>query len=276
MPITSVEAVREKRMSESDEKKKTKAWYVRHDGVPAGPFPGAKIRHLLLSGEFTMADQISVDRKRWLKMLEVPEVVPLPLRAEAGDFEAQAELQRRAQSEATSAAEERRIPWMAIGVMLFLIGSIVGTAIWVGIPDAVDTPQCDAVPAPGVNWRNCQLPGIDVGSASLAGANLNTTVLRESRLSATNLSGADLRYADLSGADLRYTDLRQSLLLGSNLQLADLRGSNLSGADLRFADLRGSLLENANFEGANLRGAIWVDGVACEEPSIGRCLTSSP
>jgi hypothetical protein len=202
----------------SDEKEKQpKAWFVRHEGHPMGPFPGAKIRNLLLDGELTLDDQISSDKKSWISMAEVPEVVPLPLRAEAGDSKAQAELERRRRSEASSNANERRIPWMAIGVVLCLIGGILGLAIWVGMPEQTDTPQCDAVPAPGVNWRNCLLSGIDVGSASLAGANLSSAVLREARLSATNLSGADLRYADLSGADLRYADLREAIFIGASL-----------------------------------------------------------
>jgi hypothetical protein len=262
-------------MSEAEETK-PKAWFVRHEGVPMGPFSGTKIRHLLLSGELTMADQISVDRKQWFSLLKVPEVVPLPLRAEAGDTRAQAELQRRAQSEASSAAVERRIPWVAIAMVLLLIVGILGAAVRVGIPEAVDTPQCEAEAAPGVNWRNCRLTGVDVGSASLAGANLNSAMLNRARLSATNLSGADLRYANLSRADLRYADLRQSQLLGANLRAADLRGSNFTGADLRFADLSASLLENANLEAANLGGAIWLNGTACAENSVGRCLKSSP
>jgi uncharacterized protein YjbI with pentapeptide repeats len=241
-----------------------------------GPFPGAKIRHLLLDGELTLADEISIDKKRWVRMIEVPEVVPLALRAEAGDARAQDNLERRRQSEASSSADDRRIPWLSIGVLLCLVSGILGLAIWVGMPERVDTPQCDAVPAAGVNWRNCLLSGIDVGSASLAGANLSSAVLRDARLSATNLSGADMRYADLSGADLRYADLREAILIGANLQAADLRGGNLSGADLRYANLNTRLVENANFTGAILGGAIWYDGTVCAENSVGRCLEPSP
>jgi hypothetical protein len=260
----------------NDNEKKTKVWFVRRDGMPMGPFPGAKIRQLLLDGELTLADQISSDKKCWVSMIKVPEVVPLPLRAEAGDSKARADLERRRRSEASSSANERRIPWMAIGVLLCLIGGVLGLAIWVGMPEQVDTPQCDAVPAPGVNWRNCLLSGIDVGSASLAGANLNSAVLREARLSATNLSGADMRYADLSGADLRYADLREAIFLGANLQAADLRGGNLAGADLRYANLNTSLIENTNFDRANLGSAIWHDGTTCAENSVGQCLKPSP
>jgi hypothetical protein len=55
-------------MSDENEKK-TKVWFVRHEGLPMGPFPGAKIRHLLLDGELTLADEISIDKKRWVRMI---------------------------------------------------------------------------------------------------------------------------------------------------------------------------------------------------------------
>jgi hypothetical protein len=258
-------------MSEQDDNKPA-LWFVRHEGVPTGPFPGAKIRHLLLQGEISMADQISVDGKQWMSLLKVPEVVPLSLRAQAGDSKAKAALAHRRESEASDAAEERRFPWTALLVVLLVIGGVLGLAVWVGMPAQVDTPRCDARPGPGVNWRNCLLTGVDVGSASLAGANLNSAVLRNARLSATDLSGADLRYADLSGADLRYANLQRSQQLGVNLQTADLRGSDLRWSDLRYADLTSSLLDEARFDGANLGHAIWRDGATCAENSIGRCL----
>ncbi|MEJ2693037.1 MAG: pentapeptide repeat-containing protein [Candidatus Thiodiazotropha sp.] len=261
-------------MSEQEEKSPP-VWFVRHEQVPMGPFSGVKIRHLLLEGELTLADQISKDRKKWLKMVDVPEVVPLQLRAEAGDAKAQAILAQRRQSEASSVADERRVPWVALLVMIGVLGGVMGLAVWVGMPQQADTPQCDATPAPGVNWRNCVLIRIDVGSASLAGADLNSAVLRDASLSATNLSGADLRYSDFTGADLRYADLSGSQLLGANLQAADLRGSNLSRSDLRYADLTSSRLEDARLDGANLGQAIWRDGTTCAENSVGRCLKAT-
>ncbi len=259
-------------MKSNEDEKQPQTWFVRHEGATMGPFPGSRIRHLLQSGELTLADEISTDRKAWVNLLQVPEVVPLPMRADAGDTGARAELERRRKGNASSRAEERRIPWLALVVSLSLVGGILGLAVWVGMPQEVDTPQCDAKPAPGVNWRNCILTGIDVGSASLAGANLNNSVLREAKFSATVLSDADLRYADLSGADLRYADLSRSQMLGANLRSADLRAANLTGVDLRFADLSTSQLEGASLQGAKLGGAVWVDGATCGENSLGRCV----
>lgn len=241
-----------------------------------GPLTGAKIRNMLLEGELTLADQISLDQKQWLRMYDVPEVVPLKVRAEAGDTKAQAVLKQRRQNEASSAADGQRFPWTALVVVLCVIGGVMGLAVWVGVPRVVDIPQCGAKPGPGVNWRNCLLSGVDAGSASMAGANLNSAVLREAKLSATNLSGADLSYADLTGADMRYADLQESILLGANLQAADLRGSNLARTDLRYSNLNSSLIESAQFDDANLGNAIWFDGTTCAENSIGRCIRKAP
>jgi hypothetical protein len=260
----------------TEDDKTHQAWYVRHEGVPMGSLTGAKIRHLLLDGELTLSDDISPDGKAWRKIDSVPEVVPLQLRAATGDSSAQAMLDARRQSDALEIADERRFPWLAMTMVVLVIGAILGVAVWIGIPASVDTPQCEAAAAPGVDWRNCILPGKDVGSASLAGANLNNTILRNAKFSATDLTGADLRYADLSGADLRYARFSTAQLMGANLRGADLRGTDFSRSDLRFADLSQSLVESAVFTDANLESAIWIDGATCGAGSIGRCLPSKP
>jgi hypothetical protein len=259
-----------------EEDKIHQSWFVLHEGVPVGPLPGAKIRGMLLRGELSLSDQISLDRKRWARMVSVPEVVPLQMRADAGDAEAQALLAARKKSEAYTDAEERRFPVMAMVVVLLVIAGVIGFAIWVGIPQMKDSPQCDAVPAPGVNWRNCLLTGVDAGSASLAGADLSSAILRDARLSATDLNGANMQYINLSGANLSYAQLNGANLMGANLQGADLRGADLSNSDLRYADLSRSLIENALFTGAHMEGVIWFDGTTCSVRSVGRCTPASP
>lgn len=241
-----------------------------------GPFSGAKIRGMLLDGDLFITDQISVDKKTWAAIETVPAVMPLQLRAEAGDKVAQAKLAAREKSRERESAEERRFPLVAVTVLTVIVAGVVGFSVWLGMPEGVDTPTCDAAPAPGVNWRNCLLPGVDVGPASLAGANLNSAVLRGGNFSATDLRDADIRYADLSRANLRYAQLSGARLVGANLQGADIRGSDLSHTDLRFADLSGSLTEGAVFDGASLHGAIWTDGKTCSDQSVGRCLPDSP
>jgi len=259
-----------------EEDKTYQTWFVRHEGVPLGPLSGAMIRRMLLDRELGLDDEISEDRKTWSPIAKQPEVIPVELRAMAGDIGARAALQSRREHDAQDRAEERRFPLVSLLVVLLLVALLVGFSVWVGIPSQGEDPQCNAAPAPGVNWRNCILLRIDVGSASLAGANLNSTVLRGARLSATDLSGADLRYADLSGGDLSYARLTAATLMGANLQGVDLRGADLSRSDLRFADLSRALIDSAVFEGALLDGVIWVDGATCGEASVGRCQPAKP
>jgi hypothetical protein len=259
-----------------EEKSSPPSWFVQHEGKQAGPLSGAKIRGMLLDGELDLSDQVSTDGKEWVALGSVTEVVPLQIRADRGDKQAQKKLAARKASRDEALAEEKRFPKAAIIVLSAIVISIIGIAVWFGMPEEIVSPQCDAQPAPGVNWRNCLLPGRDVGSASLAGANLNSAVLRDGRFSATDFTGADLRYVNLSGADMRYSQLSGVQMVGANLQRADLRGSDLTKANLKFADLRGSLIESAVFEGASLQGAIWTDGKTCSDKSVGRCVPILP
>ncbi|MES9993923.1 MAG: pentapeptide repeat-containing protein [Candidatus Thiodiazotropha sp.] len=247
------------------------SWFVRHEGLTLGPLSSARIRHLLLHGELELADQISPDKQSWQAIGRVPGVVPLQLRADAGDSEAQAKLAAREQAEARDSQQEKRFPMAALVISLLIISGLVFYSLWVGMPDAIDTPECEGPPAPGVNWRNCLIDDLDVGAASLAGANLNSAVLRRAKLSATDMSHADLRYVNLSHADLRHAQLQGAAMVGAKLQFADLRGADLSGADLRFADLTRSRIDDANLQSTRLGNALWLDGRSCSADSIGKC-----
>ncbi|MEW8303821.1 MAG: pentapeptide repeat-containing protein [Candidatus Thiodiazotropha sp.] len=253
------------------EEKEPQSWFVRHEGLVMGPLSNARIRHLLLDGELELSDQISPDKQSWQAIGRIPGVVPLQLRADAGDSEAQAKLAAREQAEARDIEQEKRFPLAALAISLLIVGGVVLYSLWFGMPDAIDTPECATPPAPGVNWRNCLINDLDVGAASLAGANLNSAVLRRAKLSATDLSNADLRYVNLSHADLRHAQLQDAAMVGANLQFADLRGADLSRADLRFADLSGSRIDDANLQHARLGSALWLDGRSCGDDSLGRC-----
>ena len=138
-------------MQEEEEDKTPKAWFVRHEGLPVGPLPGAKIRGLLLDGELTLADQISVDRKHWTRICDVPEVVPVQIRADAGDSDALAVLSARERLDANENARERRFPLHQLLIVVFLLTGVIGLALWVGMPQEVESPQCSADPAQSYN-----------------------------------------------------------------------------------------------------------------------------
>ncbi|MEW8115616.1 MAG: pentapeptide repeat-containing protein [Candidatus Thiodiazotropha sp.] len=257
-------------MQKQDDKK-PKSWFVKHDDLVMGPFTSARIRYLLLDGELELRDQISSDKQSWQAISQIPSVVPLQLRAAEGDSEAQAKVAAREIAEARDNKQENRFPILSLTIFLSLIAAVVFYSLRYGMPKEIDESVCEAPPAPGVNWRNCLIKDLDAGAASLAGANLNSAVLRRAKLSATDLSDADLRYANLSHADLRHAQLRGTAMVGVNLRFADLRGADLSHADLRFADLSNSRIDDANLQNARLDSALWLDGGNCGDNSIGKC-----
>ncbi len=249
------------------------SWFLRVEGALRGPYPSTRVRHLLLEGEVGLQDGISSDRKTWQKIQEVAEVVPLKMRAQLGDRSAQAMMHaRQIADEQSGAGRSQRFPLTSLLVVMLIISGMIAGSIRLGRPKQLDEPRCQAPAGPGVNWRYCILIGLDTGAASLAGANLNSAVLRKAKLTATNLAGVDLSYADLAGADLSYARLNNALMVGTNLQLAKLVEADLTGADLRFADLTGSRLDGASLRGVRLGGAIWTDGLVCASESVGRCL----
>jgi hypothetical protein len=92
----------------------------------------------------------------------------------------------------------------------------------------------------------CNLHGLDLRNASLAGAGLST---------GTDLSNANLNNADASGANLSFANLS-----GANLNKADLTGANLTGADLTGANLNGAITTGATFDQATWSNTTCPDG----------------
>lgn len=261
----------DKEVMEDPGQNKPQSWFVKHDDMVMGPLTSARIRHLLLDGELALSDQISPDKQSWQAISRIPSVVPLQLRAAEGDTEAQATVAARERADARDNRQERRFPLLSLTIALLIIGGVVLYSLMHGMPEVIDDSTCSAPPAPGVNWRNCLIQDLDVGAASLAGANLNSAVLRRAKLSTTDLTNADLRYANLSHGDLRHAQLQGAAMVGVNLQFADLRGADLSDADLRFADLSNSRIDDASLKNARLGSALWLDGRSCGENSIGKC-----
>lgn len=143
---------------------------------------------------------------------------------------------------------------------------------WFTPKQPASRPDCGALPAPGVDWSNCRMPGLVAEQADLQGAHAGNMDLTGANLVGSRLSGANLAYTTLNLADLRRADLSNARLIGAGLQNADLRGARLAGADLSYADLRGARLEGAVLNGARLEQAIWLNGEQCQPGSVARCL----
>jgi hypothetical protein len=112
--------------------------------------------------------------------------------------------------------------------------------------------------------------------------NLNYADLSNAELMGRNISFSNIKYATFSsaimmGTKLNYSNLAYTLFDNAYLVKASFRGADLSHVRFDYADLRGANLEKSvlagtSFKEANLEGAIWVNGKACQEGSIGRCV----
>jgi hypothetical protein len=159
--------------------------------------------------------------------------------------------------------------WMPL---LVVIGLALAIALWQRDPGtltvslATRAADCNAAPAPGVNWAGCDRAGDRLAGFDLRGARLSGA-----RLGDSDLQRAQLNYADLSGSSLVGARLDQAALFGANLSGADLRGASFDGADLSFADLRNARMAGAVLARARLANAIWIDGRRCAPGSLGAC-----
>jgi len=171
----------------------------------------------------------------------------------------------RLATEVEGARDERKrlLPAAVIMIALFMVATYF---FWYrpAVPRAVR--DCQAAPAPAVNWSGCDMLGrtlsrVDLSRANLSGTKLTGADLRAARLRASDLHDANLEDADLSGANLRAANFKGALL----------RGANLSQSDLRDADFSQTSLEAANLNGAKLGRAIWTDGRVCAAGSVGEC-----
>jgi uncharacterized protein YjbI with pentapeptide repeats len=119
----------------------------------------------------------------------------------------------------------------------------------------------------GLDLRTASLAGArlelaDLSGSDLAGSRLHAAALGGANLARARLAGGDLGQASLAGARLEEADLRGAGLAEGNLAAADLRRTNLRGADLSGSDLTGANLGDANLsearlEGAELQGAVF-------------------
>ncbi|MCW6053086.1 serine/threonine-protein kinase [Microcoleus sp. A2-C5] len=105
------------------------------------------------------------------------------------------------------------------------------------------------------DFADCELSGLQLPKAQLAGGNFYQARLVKANLQAADLSGANLGHARLIKANLR----------SANLTEAYCSTANFEGADFRGADLTGAYLSKANLRGANLCGANLTDATVSDE-----------
>lgn len=166
---------------------------------------------------------------------------------------------------------ERRSRRWILPAILGVTVAVVITGVMMGPSITVEDPNCEAAPAPGVNWNNCTLELLEARESDLSGARIRNARLREADLMGATLEGADLAYTDLTKANLGYTDLSGADLKGATLEAADLTYADLTGADMSYADLKNASLGGAVITGTIFSGAVWHDGRTCARDSVGGC-----
>ena len=299
--------------AEQEKDNKQKLWFLRRGDSIKGPFPGGTLRRFMLLGRVVPSDEVSLDRKSWKGIMDVPEAVPPEIRKAAAEgklyevlqasliederrgverrskaedlkYRDQRKGQRRqqepelikrhqlAKTQLIELYKKRSTPYLAFVVVSVLVVVAVSAGLYIGAPDAIPDPDCNAQAAPGVNWRNCRFGAVSSESANLQGAILNSSILRMAKLSGSDLKNADMQYADLSGSDLSYSVIADAKMKGINLQSADLTNVDLSNSDLSYANLKDSKLGGAKIDGVKLTKAIWIDGSVCGPGSIGKCV----
>ena len=282
-------------------------WYTKKDGKVLGPFPSPQIKEMLELGDLGPSDMISLDRQMWISVARSGHFQPpraqspdAPdhedwnkerekarerwLRGEAietSDTRQIAEEDARrlaalASDHATTrqliAARSRRRPPLILGAIALVVVTAIGVAVWQGQGDEKlrtsfeKVSNCAQPPAESVSWAGCVRAG-----EMLRGARLKNADLSGGNYDDANLSDSDLGYANLQQASLRRAVLRQVSAMGAELTGADLSEADLRGADLRYATLQGARLDGARLDGARLDKAIWPDGRACAENSVGQC-----
>jgi hypothetical protein len=168
-------------------------------------------------------------------------------------------------------AAARRYRWPLLFVTVFIVLFVAAQLYQRYVGGAASTRDCNAKPAPQVNWSHCHFEGATLTRAPLTGATLNTTHFVGAALDGARLEGSDLRYADLSGANLKEANLSGALLTGAMLRSAILTGADLSDADLSYTNLLGAELTGATLTRTRLGRAIWTDGRVCAPDSVDTC-----
>ncbi|VAW98362.1 hypothetical protein MNBD_GAMMA23-70 [hydrothermal vent metagenome] len=285
-------------------------WYLRKNGKVTGPFPVGQISQLLIVGRLSVDDEVSHDKDEWLQIQSVPALIPDVLdETDAGKQSERLAAARRWADERREERREdnaktpsrktdgrrqhesmhdieyrhhresiykqfREQPKMAIA-KLFLFTSILLAVLWGSFNysplNIVDEPDCSTQPAKGVNWRNCNKLALVAIRADISESNLNSVILRDANLFASNFTQSRMDYSDLSGSNLSFAVFKQANLKGANFKKSDLQRADFTKANLSYADFRGASIVGVIFDGADLSQAIWIDGRECKQDSISQC-----
>ncbi|MBC6439632.1 MAG: pentapeptide repeat-containing protein [Rhodospirillales bacterium] len=141
---------------------------------------------------------------------------------------------------------------------------------------------CSDLPAPGVDWRSCNLQGISFPASDMSDGNLRGASLSNADHTGSNFSGIDgyrVRFVEsilvdtvFDGAALTDARFDRADLSGASMRDVAARNAKFQFANLSGVDFTGANLRDVDLTGTDLSGAIWIDGErVCAEGSMGIC-----
>ena len=283
-------------------------WYVRSENKVKGPFPPKQVQQSVLLGRIDLNTHVSKDREEWLPLRTYPELIPEVMKGDSNDPQQQERLaaarrwadERRAERRESDDPErvgdgrrepeslpaqeyrehregvvaefkktrERSIMGLLMAMVLLLVGAYAGVTL---IPPSVQSADCTATAAPGVNWNHCQLPGIQVLKQDFSQASMNSTNLQNANFFGGVFRDTEMSYANLSQANLQYASLINTKLKGANLRESTLVNASFTNVDLSYANLTGAKMDNVSFKNVKLDNVIWIDGQMCAPGSVDQC-----
>jgi uncharacterized protein YjbI with pentapeptide repeats len=272
--------------------KKQNLWYIRRADKVKGPFPSGTLRRFILLGRINPTDQVSMDRKSWQDVMQVPEVVPREVRKAAAEGhlddvlpvrlseDERTGVERRRKADASNYANQRKAqrrkdePELvqrhrnAKQVLLQeakqrrrtpyfgIAASGILVLVLIGAGLYIGSPN--DIPDPDCSAKAG--PGVNwrscyLDAVSAESANLEGAILNSSILRMAKLTGSIFRQADMQYADMSGSDLSYSEFNSARMKGINLQNVDLTNADLTNADLTYANLKNSRLGGARIDGA---------------------
>lgn len=291
------------------EKSTQPLWFLRLEGRVTGPFPSGAVRRFVVLGRVRLDQEISRDRKQWLRIRSLPEVIPPDIRKALENGDPDRLLPDLLREDERSGLDRRRTPvHSAAGAQrrggerrqeepellqkhrqaktelrirkqqrrfplagILVLGALFLLAIGYGV--YLGSP-------PALDEPECAAspaPGVNWRNCRLDGLTAESGDLQGARLTNARLRGARLSGALLNDADLQYADLSGADLSYGEFRNARMKGTGLRAADLTNADLTGADLRYADLRNAQLGGAL-LDGARLDHAiwlDGGKCLPGS-
>lgn len=134
------------------------------------------------------------------------------------------------------------------------------------LPAGAHAADCGGMPAPSVDWTDCDkssllLRGMDFTSANLSGADFTSTDLRDAALAGANLEKATLVRASLAGAKAAKANFARVEAYRTSFKGIKASGSSFASAELQRADFSDADLSAADFQKAELGRALFDKSV---------------